>query len=72
MNKPFIIFENVEKIYHMGEVEIKAVNGADFSIEKGEFTVIVGPAEQERLLFSTCSGEWTAARAAGSSWMTER
>ena len=27
----------------MGEVEIKAVNGANFSIEKGEFTVIVGP-----------------------------
>ena len=43
MNKPFIIFENVEKVYHMGEVEIKAVNGADFTIDKGEFTVIVGP-----------------------------
>lgn len=27
----------------MGEVEIKAVGGANFSIDKGEFTVIVGP-----------------------------
>ena len=43
MSKPFILFENVAKIYHMGEVEIKAVDGADFTIEKGEFTVIVGP-----------------------------
>ena len=43
MNKPFITFKNVAKVYHMGEVEIKAVNGADFTIDRGEFTVIVGP-----------------------------
>ena len=43
MSDPFILFENVTKIYRMGEVEIKAVNGADFTIDKGEFTVIVGP-----------------------------
>ncbi len=43
MNEPFILFENVQKIYRMGEVEIRAVNGADFTIDKGEFTVIVGP-----------------------------
>ena len=43
MSDPFIMFENVTKIYRMGEVEIRAVNGADFTIDKGEFTVIVGP-----------------------------
>ena len=43
MKEPFILFDNVIKIYRMGEVEIRAVDGADFSIEKGEFTVIVGP-----------------------------
>jgi len=43
MSKPFILFDDVAKIYRMGEVEIKAVNGADFTIDKGEFTVIVGP-----------------------------
>ena len=43
MSEPFILFENVEKTYHMGEVEIKAVNGADFTIDRGEFAVIVGP-----------------------------
>lgn len=43
MKEPFILFDNVIKIYRMGEVEIRAVDGANFSIEKGEFTVIVGP-----------------------------
>ena len=43
MREPFILFENVVKIYKMGEVEIRAVDGADFTIDKGEFTVIVGP-----------------------------
>ena len=43
MNKPLIAFENVVKVYHMGEVEIGAVDGADFTVDKGEFTVIVGP-----------------------------
>ena len=38
-----MLFENVVKVYHMGEVEIRAVDGADFTVDKGEFTVIVGP-----------------------------
>ena len=38
----YIEFENVKKIYKMGDVKIKALNGADFSIEKGEFAVIAG------------------------------
>ena len=39
----FVKFENVSKIYRMGEVEIKALHNASFSIEKGEICVIVGP-----------------------------
>ena len=39
----FVKLENITKIYHMGEVEIRAVDGIDFSIRKGEFVVIVGP-----------------------------
>lgn len=39
----FIVFENVKKIYKVGDVEINASNGVDFKIEKGEFVVIVGP-----------------------------
>lgn len=39
----FVKLENITKIYYMGEVEIRAVDGIDFSIQKGEFVVIVGP-----------------------------
>lgn len=38
----FVSFENVSKIYRMGDVEIPALHGADFAIEKGEICVIVG------------------------------
>ena len=41
--KDFVTLENVRKIYQMGEVEIRAVDGIDFEIGKGEFVVIVGP-----------------------------
>lgn len=40
--RSYIEFENVKKIYQMGEVEIKALNGVDFTINKGEFVVIAG------------------------------
>lgn len=39
----FVKLEHVTKVYKMGEVEIRAVDGIDFSIAKGEFVVIVGP-----------------------------
>lgn len=38
----FVEFKNVVKQYQMGEVTIKASDGVDFEIEKGEFVVIVG------------------------------
>lgn len=38
----YIEFENVKKIYKMGEVEIEALAGVDFKINKGEFVVIAG------------------------------
>ena len=39
----FVKLENITKVYKMGEVEIRAVGGIDFAIQKGEFVVIVGP-----------------------------
>lgn len=39
----FVQLKNVSKIYKMGEVEIRAVDGIEFEVEKGEFVVIVGP-----------------------------
>ncbi len=42
MQKDFVKFENVYKRYRMGEVTINAANGVSFSINEGEFAVIVG------------------------------
>lgn len=39
----FVEFRNVKKIYHMGEVDVAAVDGMNFVIEEGEFVVVVGP-----------------------------
>ena len=41
--KDFVKLKNVTKIYQMGEVQIRAVDGIDFSIDKGGFVVVVGP-----------------------------
>ena len=41
--KSFITFNNVKKIYKVGDVEINASDGVDFEVNKGEFVVIVGP-----------------------------
>lgn len=38
----FVEFKNVSKTYHMGEVDIQALTDVNFTIEKGEFCVIVG------------------------------
>ena len=38
----FVKFNQVTKTYHMGEVDIHALNDVNFEIEKGEFCVIVG------------------------------
>ena len=39
----YIEFKNVNKIYKMGEVQIKALDNTSFNIEKGELVCILGP-----------------------------
>ena len=38
----YIEFHDVTKVYHVGEVDIRALDGVDFDIEKGQFIVIAG------------------------------
>jgi len=38
-----IEIENVTKLYKIGEVETRALNGVTLTIEEGEFTALVGP-----------------------------
>jgi len=40
---PIIQAENVTKVYRIGKVDVPALRGVSFSVEKGEFVTIVGP-----------------------------
>jgi putative ABC transport system ATP-binding protein len=39
----FIEAENLSKTYHVGHVEVPALRGVSFTVEKGRFVSIVGP-----------------------------
>ncbi len=39
----FVSFQDVRKVYAMGDVSVVAVDGMTFSIEQGELCIIVGP-----------------------------
>ena len=39
----FVRFEHVKKTYHVGEVDIQALQDATFTVGEGELCVIVGP-----------------------------
>ena len=39
----FVRFEHVSKTYHVGEVDIHALQDASFTVNEGELCVIVGP-----------------------------
>ena len=39
----FVEFRDVRTVYRMGEVEVAAVDGMTFDIERGELVVVVGP-----------------------------
>lgn len=41
--QPLIRFQGVRRIYGQGEAEVRALDGVDFTIQKGEFVAIMGP-----------------------------
>lgn len=38
-----VFLEDVTKVYHVGDQEIRALNGVSLTIEAGEFVAIIGP-----------------------------
>ena len=43
MADAFIEARNLRKTYHVGKIEVEALRGISFSVQKGEFVSVVGP-----------------------------
>ena len=43
MNEHLIQIQNLAKVYGMGEVAVRALDGVDLTIDEGEFVAIMGP-----------------------------
>lgn len=43
MAEAFIEARDVRKSYHIGKIEVEALRGISFSVQKGEFVSVVGP-----------------------------
>ena len=55
----FVELKHITKVYKMGEVEIEALAGVDFSIDKGEFVVIAGASGAGKsTILNILGGEW--------------
>ncbi len=49
--KPLVEFQNIYKIYKMGDTEVRALDGVSFSVFEGEFVAIIGQSGSGK---STC------------------
>ncbi len=43
MTEPLITLERVSRIYQTGRFEVRALDGIDLTVERGEFLAVVGP-----------------------------
>lgn len=41
--EPLIALRGITKVYHMGEQEVRALDGVDLAVREGEFLAIMGP-----------------------------
>ena len=68
MQEDFVKLKDVTKVYQMGEVAIRAVDGISLSISKGEFAVIVGPSGAGKTTVLNSWEAWIPPAAGTSGW----
>ena len=55
----FLKVENLCKVYGRGENQVTALDHVSLTIEKGDFTAIIGSSGSGKSTCSTPLGEWT-------------
>ena len=64
-----IHIENMKKIYNPGENEVRALDGIDLDIEKGDLVAIVGHSGSGKsTLLNICSAVWIPRLPASMFW----
>ena len=48
--------KNISRIYHQGDIEVKALNNVSLDFKKGEFTAITGPSGSGKTTFLNAIG----------------
>ncbi len=42
-SRPLVAVEKVVKVYSLGDIDVRALNGIDLAIDEGEFVAVMGP-----------------------------
>ena len=67
-NEPFILCENLVKIYKIAEIEVMALQGLDLTVKKGEVMAIIGSSGSGKSTLLNVLGGSTPRRRASRRW----